>query len=396
MEKIKNKKVHFTVAFGAILAGVALFQGVLPKGAQDSKINGISPSQGTAGTQVVITGSGFTTSVQGIVGTKVKENVYAPGNYVLIKDEVVNKPILSSDGKTLTVRIDLISDKVRSECEQKFSKKNPEPCKVPIKVVNAYGKPSNDVIFTITGRELKKLSFTIEKLDMPAPAVIHAIIPGATWNGDDVMHIRVSAPATNEQPIGGIQVIVGTYTGASGGTPVSCSYFYYIDPISGYTVASGGAWLSNINDPEETYGGPQPYGGTIGLDGGIFTYAPQAPKADCPIYLAVLTPLDPGMHKDYAVHMKMYTQGYTKNNMTSYTPPAGESTSFNLLARAFALYSSPGYYVIDNSPDNGYISGNLYYGQGGVEWNMGLTKLISSDPIKIMPQSIPTPAGYFP
>ena len=196
IEKFRNKKAHIAVTFSAVVAvGIMLFQGPVPKGVQDPQIDVISPTQGLAGTQVVISGSGFTTSVQGIVGTKVKENVYAPGNYVLIKDEVVNQPLLSPDGKTLTVRIDLISDKVRRECEDKFSKKNPEPCKVSIKVVNAYGKPSNDVQFTITGREIKKLTYTIEKLAMPAPALIHAIVPGAEWNGDEVMRIRISAPA---------------------------------------------------------------------------------------------------------------------------------------------------------------------------------------------------------
>ena len=137
MEKLKNKKVHIVATFGAIaIAGVVLFQGVTPKEAREPKIVSLSPSQGPVGTQVTIMGSGFTTSFQGISGTKVKENVLPPGNYALIKDEVFTQPLISPDGSTLSFSIDLISAKLTKECMEKVTKKKPEPCKVQIKVVN--------------------------------------------------------------------------------------------------------------------------------------------------------------------------------------------------------------------------------------------------------------------
>ncbi len=162
IKNLKNKKVHIAVGFGAVaIAGVLLFQGVVSKGAQEPKIDSISPSQGPAGTQVVISGSGFTTSFWVISGTKVKENTLAPGNYIIVKDEVINQPLISPDGTTLTVNLGLVSAAAKRECDQKFNKKNPEPCKVPVKVINAYGKPSNDVQFTFIGRENNKITYTI-------------------------------------------------------------------------------------------------------------------------------------------------------------------------------------------------------------------------------------------
>lgn len=145
---LKGKKVHIITACGvAVAAGILLFQGSIPSEARQVKFNAISPNQGAAGTEVVISGSGFTSSIQGIVGTKVNDKVYAPGNYVLLQGDVIAGPILSSDGKTLTARISVDSEKVRMYCEEKF--RNAEPCKVQAKVVNAYGKQSNGQYFTI-------------------------------------------------------------------------------------------------------------------------------------------------------------------------------------------------------------------------------------------------------
>ncbi len=145
---LKDKKVHIVTACGAVaVVGILLFQGSIPSSARQVKLNSISPNQGVAGTEVVITGSGFSSSIQGITGTKVNDIVYAPGNYVLLQGDVIAGPILSPDGKTLAVRISVDSEKVRMYCEEKFRSK--EPCKVQAKVVNAYSKQSNGQYFTI-------------------------------------------------------------------------------------------------------------------------------------------------------------------------------------------------------------------------------------------------------
>ena len=145
---LKDKKVHIVTACGAVaVVGILLFQGSIPSSARQVKLNSISPNQGVAGTEVVITGSGFSSSIQGITGTKVNDIVYAPGNYVLLQGDIIAGPILSPDGKTLTARISVDSEKVRMYCEEKF--RNTEPCKVQAKVVNAYSKQSNGQYFTI-------------------------------------------------------------------------------------------------------------------------------------------------------------------------------------------------------------------------------------------------------
>lgn len=145
---LKNKKVHIITTCGVVaVAGILLFQGSIPSDARQIKFNTISPNQGVAGTEVVISGSGFTSSIQGITGTKVNDKVYAPGNYVLLQGDIIAGPILSPNGKTLTASISVDSEKVRMYCEEKFRSK--EPCKVQAKVVNAYSKQSNGQYFTI-------------------------------------------------------------------------------------------------------------------------------------------------------------------------------------------------------------------------------------------------------
>jgi hypothetical protein len=150
-EILKNKKVHIITTFGAVaIAGILLFQGAIPKSESLVKINAISPNQGPAGTEVVVSGSGFSTSIQGITGTQINGKVYAPGNYILIQNDVLDQPILSPDGKTLTFHVNLISDKVKTDCETSLSKIKPGSCKIQIKVVNAYGKMSLGQYFTVT------------------------------------------------------------------------------------------------------------------------------------------------------------------------------------------------------------------------------------------------------
>lgn len=151
-EILKKKKVHIITTFGvAAVAAVILFQGSIPRELSSTKLSSISPNQGIAGTEVVLSGSGFSSSVEGITGTMINKVVYAPGNYVLVQGDVAPASVLSPDGKTLTVRINPVSDKVRTDCEAKLSSARPEPCKLQIKVVNAYGKVSNGQYFTITG-----------------------------------------------------------------------------------------------------------------------------------------------------------------------------------------------------------------------------------------------------
>lgn len=150
-ELLKNKKVHIVTTFGAFaIAGIVLFQGAIPKAESFVKINSISPNQGATGTEVVILGSGFSSSIQGITGTQINGKVYAPGNYILIQSDVLDQPILSPDGKTLTFNVNLISDKVKTDCAASLSKIKPGSCKIQIKVVNAYGKISLGQYFTVT------------------------------------------------------------------------------------------------------------------------------------------------------------------------------------------------------------------------------------------------------
>lgn len=160
MKKIfKNKKVQVATTFGVVaIAGILLFQGPIPKAESTVRFNTILPNQGAIGTEVVITGSGFSPSVQGITGTKVNDKVSAPGNYVLLQGDIIAGPILSLDGKTLTARIGLASDKARMYCQEKFTKG--VPCKVQVKVINAYGKESNGQYFTITNSPITPVTQT--------------------------------------------------------------------------------------------------------------------------------------------------------------------------------------------------------------------------------------------
>ncbi|MFA5999944.1 MAG: hypothetical protein WC783_03120 [Candidatus Paceibacterota bacterium] len=151
MEKVlKNKKIQIATTFGAVVVGLVLFQGAVPKSESIVKINSITPNQGATGTEVVVSGSGFSKSIEGITGTQINGKVYAPGNYILIQNDVLDQPILSPDGKTLTFRVNLISDKVKADCQASLSKIKPGSCKIQIKVVNAYGKMSLGQYFTVT------------------------------------------------------------------------------------------------------------------------------------------------------------------------------------------------------------------------------------------------------
>lgn len=388
-EILKNKKVHIVTTFSAVaIVGIILFQGAIPKAESSVKINSISPNQGAAGTEVVVTGSGFSTSIQGITGTQINGKVYAPGNYILIQSDVLNQPILSPDGKTLTFNVNLVSDKVKADCAASLAKIKPGSCKIQIKVVNAYGKMSLGQYFTITSLVSKKLTYTIEKLEMPSPAVVHAVVPGQNWNGDDVMRIRVSAPATNGDTITGIIFSLATDPNALGSGYQQCAYFY---PTSSpdSSLATDGTRVRMLEEERTVY-----WGGSLGIDGGVFIWDPQRIPVGCLAYIGGF-PLAPGEHKDFTVNMKMYAQGYT--NQTTFTPPAEQSKAFSLMVKARALYFGTKGYAIDNSPENGYDSTFDYSaGYGGNEMRRSLSTLITSDLIQIIPQSIPTPAGYFP
>lgn len=297
IEKLKNKKIHIAVTFGAIVAGVMLFQGVIPKEAREPKIDSISPSEGPVGTQVTITGSGFTTSFAGISGTKVKENVLPPGNYVLIKDEVVNQPLISPDGTTLTLRIDLLSDKLTKECMQKFTKKKPEPCKVHLKVINAYGKPSNEKEFTITGLEVKKLSYSVTRIDSPqtSPTIIHITNPPTEIQPVEVARIRISTPLTNEHPIVVTLRMLGQNTDYSAKQPVlTCS-----------ALAGDESYVQNVNNPtQEVYtimGWPI---GTVGWCEFVANIGEWGAGIFDPGYDFSHLLLMPGTQKDFAIKIK--------------------------------------------------------------------------------------------
>jgi len=392
MKKIlKNRKVHIVTTCSAVaIAGILLFQGTIPKAESIVKINAISPNQGATGTQVVISGSGFSSSIQGITGTQINGKVYAPGNYILIQSEVLDQSILSPDGKTLTFNVNLISDKVKADCAASLAKIKPGSCKIQIKVVNAYGKMSLGQYFTVTSMGNKKLTYTIEKLDMPAPAIVHAVIPGQSWKGDDVMRIRVSAPATNGDTITGIIFSMATNPDALGTSYQQCLYFY---PTSSpdSSLATDGTRLRMREEPSTIY-----WGGSLGIDGGVFIWDPQPIPVGCLAFIGGF-PLAPGEHKDFTVNMRMFAQNYALKADGTYTPPVEQSKTFSLMVKAQALYYGTGGYVIDNSPENGYDSTFDYSaGYGGNALRRGLSTLITSDLIQIIPQSVPTPAGYFP
>lgn len=397
-KQVKNKKVHFLnkkvplLATVGVLAfgGLVLFEGTIPKVQSAVKISSISPNQGADGTEVVVTGSGFSSSVQGITGTLINGKVYAPGNYILIQSEVLEQPILSPDGKTLTFHVSLISDKVKADCAASLAKIKPGSCKIQIKVVNAYGKMSLGQYFTITSLGSKKLTYTIEKLAMSVPPVVHAAVPGQTWKGDDVMRIRVSAPATNGDTITGIIFSLATDPNALGDGYKQCAYFY---PTSSpdSSLATDGTRVRMLEDGYTSY-----WGGSLGKDGGVFTWDPQQIPVGCVAGIGGF-PLAPGTHKDFTVNMKMFAQNYALQADGTYTPPAEQSKTFSLMVKAQAVYYGTGGYVVDNSPENGYDSTFDYSaGYGGNALHRGLSTLITSDPIQIIPQSIPTPAGYFP
>lgn len=161
-EIFKKRKVQIVTALSAIAAaGIILFPGAIPKLESTVKINSISPNQGAAGTEVIVSGSGFSSSIQGIIGTQINGKIYAPGNYILIQSEVLDQPILSPDGKTLTFNINLVSDKAKADCEASLSKIKPGSCKIQIKVVNAYGKISLGQYFTITNSNNVKPTYAI-------------------------------------------------------------------------------------------------------------------------------------------------------------------------------------------------------------------------------------------
>ena len=389
-EILKKKKVHIITTCGAVaIAGIILFQGAIPKAESSVKINSISPNQGADGTEVVITGSGFSSSIQGITGTQINGKVYAPGNYILIQSDVLEQPILSPDGKTLTFHVNLISDKVKADCAASLAKIKPGSCKIQIKVVNAYGKMSLGQYFTITSLVSKKLTYTIEKLDMPVPAIVHAVVPGQSWDGDDVMRIRVSAPATNGDTITGIIFSMATNPDALGNGFQQCAYFYPTS-LPDSSLATDGTRLRMREEPSTGY-----WGGSLGIDGGVFIWDPQPIPVGCFAYIGGF-PLAPGEHKDFTVNMKMFAQNYALKADGTYTPPAEQSKTFSLMVKARALYFGTGGYVIDNSPENGYDSTFDYSaGYGGNEMRRSLSTLITSDPIQIIPQSIPTPAEYF-
>ena len=354
------------------------------------KISSISPNQGPNGTEVVVTGSGFSTSIEGITGTQINGKIYAPGNYILIQSDVLEQPILSPDGKTLTFNVNLISDKVKADCATSLAKIKPGSCKIQIKIVNAYSKMSLGQYFTITSLVSKKLTYTIEKLAMPAPAIVHAVVPGQSWNGDDVMRIRVSAPATNGDTITGIIFAMATNPDDLGSGYQQCAYFY---PTSSpdSSLAIDGTRVRMREEPSTIY-----WGGSLGKDGGVFTYDPQRIPVGCLAGIGGF-PLAPGEHKDFIVNMRMFAQNYSLSADGTYTPPAEQSKTFSLMVKAQAVYYGIKGYAVDNSPENGYDSTFDYSaGYGGNELHRGLSTLITSDPIQIIPQSIPTSSGYFP
>lgn len=390
MKKLLKKKVQIATTFSAVaIAGIILFQGIIPKAESTVKINSISPNQGATGTEVVISGSGFSSSIQGITGTQINGKVYAPGNYILIQSDLLEQPILSPDGKTLTFQVNLISDNVKADCAASLAKIKPGSCKIQIKVVNAYGKMSLGQYFTITSSTDKKLTYTIEKLAMPVPPVVHATIPSQSWKGDDVMRIRVSAPATNGDTITGVIFSLATDPNTLGSSTQPCAYFYPTSSPDSSLATDG----TRVRMQEEGY--TSYWGGSLGKDGGVFTLDPQRIPVGCVAGIGGF-PLAPGTHKDFTINMKMYAQNYALSADGTYTPPAEQSKTFNLMVKAQAVYYGTRGYVVDNSPENGYDSTFDYSaGYGGNALHRGLSTLITSDPIKIIPQSIPTPSGYF-
>lgn len=195
-ELFKKRKVQVITTLSAFaVAGIILFPGTIPKAESAVKINAISPNQGATGTEVVVSGSGFSSSVQGITGTQINGKVYAPGNYILIQSDVLDQPILSPDGKTLTFNVNLISDKVRTDCAASLSKIKPGSCKIQIKVVNAYGKMSLGQYFTVTSINNAKPTYAITATQ----GANGTITPGTTSVASGANQAFTITPSTGYQ-----------------------------------------------------------------------------------------------------------------------------------------------------------------------------------------------------
>lgn len=168
LQKFKNRKVHLTMIFGAVVAGIILFQGVVPKESREPKIDSISPTQGPAGTQITIIGSGFTTQQEGASKTRIGKNILPPANYLKIKGQIVGVGAFSPEGRTLTFTLDISGVHVQGECAKKLAKK--ENCKIAFKIVNAYGKESNEAHFILTPLSLVPVAQLSCDTSAPRPA----------------------------------------------------------------------------------------------------------------------------------------------------------------------------------------------------------------------------------
>ena len=148
MKKYLPKIAGFATV--ALIGFIAVSHGVLNNKLSVPRIDSISPAQGPDGTVITLIGSGFTTDTDNISQNKKDngENTLPPGNYLKIEGKIIGMGVFSTDGTTLKYKLDLSETKNAKECTKKLNKK--EDCEIGLKVVNSYGKESNEVHFLVT------------------------------------------------------------------------------------------------------------------------------------------------------------------------------------------------------------------------------------------------------
>ena len=134
----------------ALIGFMAVSSGVLNNKLLAPRIDSISPAQGPDGTVITLIGSGFSKSTDNISQNKKDngENILPLGNYLKIEGKIIGTGVFSTDGTTLKFKLDLSDRKNAKKCNKKLNKE--ENCKIGLKVVNSYGKESNEVHFIVT------------------------------------------------------------------------------------------------------------------------------------------------------------------------------------------------------------------------------------------------------
>lgn len=268
MEKLKNKKIQYTLTFGAVAAAVLLFQGIMPN--KPPKIIDISPNQGYPGIMVTIIGSGFTKQSDNVSETRINGQKLDPGNYIKILGEVQNSHAFSQDGVTLKIKLDLNTNRVVQECIKRVNQN--KSCEVGIKVVNAYGVESNEFHYLVINRPPPlHASYEVIPLSPENP------ILSKGSNETKVFLYKITADPKNDAPI---YVLAGTsvYAKSVDGSPMDCSNLFNRN------------WVILAGEPS-TFGGQSNFIGGISQTGWC---------SGVPFYTGFLT-INPGEQQTFSV-----------------------------------------------------------------------------------------------